>query len=899
MWRRKRALRGLDEDIEDHIARETADHVARGLSPAEARREALVAFGNVALVKEHTREVWTSRWFEQLRQDVRYAVRTLRRSPGFTAVAVATLALGIGANTAIVSLANGLLFRDLGVPNLDRLVAFTPANRASSIGAFGLSAQDIRAIEARKIPGIEHVFTSNPLLGALSTADQSGHVAGELVSGEYFQALGLRPLVGRLLTIDDDRNTRGGAAIVISERLWQRWFNRHPSVIGARARMAGYPLTIVGVVSSEFRGTWLPTILAADLWAPVSATASLRTVQGPVGDPAQAKHRTFARVSTGLSLAHLNGLLASVPLATTTQGGQNSRVLSAVPAERAIYFDQYKRPGLLIGSAVVALASMVFLISCANLTNLLLARVTARTEEVGIRLALGAGRSRVFRLLLVEVAVLTALAGVVGIGLACGVTKLLAAFPIPELDGVRVTFDPSPDWRVFTYAFAIAAAATFAVGLAPAWQASRTDPLRVINATGFGASTIRGRLRGLLVGSQMAMSIVLVVLAGIYVRSAVKGFTFDPGYDTTSTVLASVDFRVHKIDEARGRQLNDRILAAARAVSGVTAAGLATSIPAVGLQSVANGDRVAFLAAEGAVIEPQRPPLPLPDGRVSVRARTPLARYAAVSPGFFQTLGIRIARGRSLTDADGAGAPRVVVISESVAETLWPRADPIGQRLRMREDGPLFEVVGVAPDVRTALRALASDLFLYVPIAQDFLPRVSVVVRTAGTPEAVVEPLRQAIRSVEPELAVSGQTVADAIGFLLAPIRATAWILGGLGSLGLGIALLGVYGMVAYSSSQRIREFGIRKALGATTAGIYGVILRSSLWTLILGVVPGLVVAFLAAGLLRNLVYGIDARDPLTFVAVPIVLILAGVSAAALAARRAARTEPHDALRSL
>jgi len=825
---------------------------------------------------------------ERFRDDLVYAWRRLRHTPGFTIVAVLTLALGIGANTALFSLVNGLLLKPIPVPRLDRLSALT--TDPSSIGGFFLGKDEYRELSDSHLASIEKLFVSNALLGALSGGGQAEVVSGELVSGDYFDALGLAPRAGRLLQPSDDLAADAGTPVVISERLWRRWFGASPSAIGQVVRMAGYPLTIVGVAPEAFRGTWLPTMLAEDVWVPVTATAHVMTVQSakPPTESHEPSGRTFVLRRAGVSLPQLSAALADV-IGHTSHPGTPRQRLTAVPPERAVLFDDFVTPGLLVGSAALALSGMVLLIACANLTNLLLARGVARTGEMAIRMAIGASRGRVFRLLLTETCLLITMAGLVGLGLAFASTWLMTTLPLPALDGIVIRFDPSPDLRVFGYAFGLAILAGLAVGVLPAWRAASTEPLRILGSGGASAgATGRGhRLRTWLVASQVAMSIVLLLGAGLYTRSAVKSLQFNPGYDLSSGAMASVNMALHRIDETHGRRLLEGLLEAARQMPGVQAAALTSALPAA--VAVGPNDVTGDLLGEDQ-----------PSQFSNGRAHGWVAFYARVSPGFFQALRIPLRRGRDFTDQDTVGAPGVVIVSEQAGTRLWPGQDPIGRRLRLEHDGPPLEVVGVAGNTATNLLGVTGYPFLYVPAEQHYSGRMSIIVRTASDPAAMVEPLRQTLRAVDVDLAVfDARTVADTVGLGLTPIRISALVFGSLGMLGFGIAVLGLYGVMAYVVSQRTREFGIRKALGASAPQVYSVVLRQGLRMLVYGVAPGLVVAFIAAGYLRHLLYGIEPHDPVTFVGVPLALVLVGLAAAYVPARRAAHVDPNIALRDL
>jgi predicted permease len=815
---------------------------------------------------------------DQFTHDLAYAGRRLWRAPGFTFVAVLTLALGIGANTALFSLINGLLFRSLPVPNLDRIVALSDVERSTGRIFNSVSGDALRAIADTGASPFEQLALRDPLIAAVSNAQQAERVTGELVSGNYFQTVGVMPLAGRLLQPADDRESGSDTPVVISERLWRRWFNANPAAIGQTMTLAGYPLVIVGVSPDTFKGTWIPTLMAADVWLPVRVSDQVVTVQRTAGMPVRTAHGVLATLRSGVSMAQADAAAGAIGRQVSS-GDSHGLSLAVLPGRRAIMPQEFDQYGALLGSALVGLSGLVFLIACANLTNLFLARGVARSGEMAVRMAIGASRERIFRLFLTETVLVTVLAGAAGLVLAFATTYLMTTIPLPALDGIVIRFDPSPDLHVFGYALLIALVAGLAVGIVPARQAARTEPLRVLAAGGAGGATTRGRrLRTRLVASQVAMSVVLLVGAGLYVRSALAALHFDPGYEMSAGAMASVDFSLHKIDEVRGRAVLSRMLEAARRLPGVERAALASALPAAG---------------------PSRYASLLPEGQVSAGRADVYAGSAQVSPGFFQTVGIPIRRGRDFADTDGPGAPPVIIVSERVAKRFWPGQDPIGRRLGVGSERGLFEIIGVAADTATSLTG-TSTAYVYRPVAQSYSPKMSVVIRAPGRPATLLEPLRQALRAVDSDVAVFDvRTVADSVGLLLVPIRLTALVLGTLGVLAFGIAVIGVYGVMAFVVSQRTREFGVHKALGASESQIHAMVLRQGFRMLIRGVLPGLVLALIGAGFLQHILYGVQPRDPLTFVVIPLVLLTTGLAACYLPARRAARVDPNVALRDL
>ncbi len=807
---------------------------------------------------------------DHFKSDLRYGWRRLRRTPGFTIVAVLTLALGIGANTALFSLINGLLLKSTDAPGLDRLVTLARVEASTGRVLLGLSEEQRRAMADSGL--FAELVLRDPLVSAMSSGNHTEVVSSELVSGNYFQILGIQPRAGRLLQPQDDLAAGAETPLVISERLWHRWFSADPSAIGRAITVADQSFIIVGIAPRSFNGTWLPTMLSVDAWLPVRVTESVRTVQGPF----RGFHLAFATLRAGVS--RLQASAAVEIIGRQLPGDQSARTrFAALPAHDGVTAREFDYYGLLLGSAVLAVSGLVLLIACANLANLFLARGAARVGELAIRRAIGASRSRLIRLLLTESVLVVLIAGGVSLVLVFVTTRIMVAADLPTLDGLAIAIDPTPDLRVFAYAFAMAAVATVAVGLVPARRSTRSESFRDLVSSGMGATTGSRRGHARLVGAQVAMSIVLLVAAGLYARSALKVVHFDPGYDVSGVAMASVDLRLHKLDEPRGRATLGRLLEAVRASSSVQYAALASRVPAAGPIALER------LTPDGAS----------PDETSSLRAAS-----FEISSRFFETLRITLRRGRDFHDADDAGAPRVVIVSERVASTFWPGQDPIGRRVRA--GGASLEVVGVAENTTRAGRDGPRDASFYVPVSQAYAPRMAIVVRGRDGATTAIDSLRQSLQRAAPDVAVFDvRRLADSVGLRTTPVRLAAVVLGVLGLLGFGIAMLGVYGVVASFVSQRMREFGVHKALGASPSQIHAMVLRQGWWLLVRGVIPGLIVAFAAAGLLRHLLYGVQPRDPVTFIIVPLAILVVGLTACYFPARRAARVDPNVALREL
>lgn len=665
--------------------------------------------------------------------------------------------------------------------------------------------------------------------------------------------------------------------VVISDRLFRAWFDRDAArALGARVTMAGQRLTVIGVAPAAFMGTWLPTMMRGDVWLPAAAGLRFSTIQGVrQGDQPL---RSFLWLTPAASRDRVKAAIETIGRAMA--GGDSGRgTMTVIAAERAILFDAFRKPGQIAGAFFIGLSLLVFLTACANLTNLVLARATSRSGEIAVRLAMGAGRWRVARLLAIEVLLVSALAGVVALGVMYGFTTIMTKVPLPRLDLIAPTFDPTPDVRVFACAMATAILAALVVGVAPAWRVAGTAPMTSLKPGGFGGSSRRGaRARSVMVGLQVALSTVLLVMAGLLGRSALASTQFDPGYDTSRAATAIVNLDLHRYDDTRGRQFQERVLEEARRVPGVERAMLASGLRPAALPLNPTG----LLRLEG-------------DSH-DIRTYSRLV----VSAGLFEALGVRVEAGREFVASDRNGAPRVALISRALADQLGIADHAVGRRLTIGEESA-FEIVGVIEDLRAYPRAPDYVLpLLVLPATQQYVSRMAVIV-TGAAPAQFVEPLRRAIRAVDPEVAVVDVRLLSAPNDMMTEgHRVGGLVVAALGALGLAIALVGLYGVLAFVISQRTREFGIRRALGATSGRIYRIVVTSGLWMAGIGAVAGIALALVTTPLLTRFLHpDISPYDIVTLVVVTGFLFATAAAGSALAARRAARVDPNVALRDL
>jgi predicted permease len=552
--------------------------------------------------------------------------------------------------------------------------------------------------------------------------------------------------------------------------------------------------------------------------------------------------------------------------------------LAAAPIDETLMPGSFATFGVAVGTAVIAMSMMVLLIACANLTNLLLARAASRAGELAIRRSLGASRLRVFRLLFVETAMVVLAGGLGGLLLAAWAVELLGQWT-PTYEGVTVAPDLSLDGRVFLFTAAASAIAAFAIGTVPAWRGARTEAGSLLQSAGGQRwSGRRGRLSSILVAAQLAASVVLLTAAALFGRSALETLRHDVGFDLYGPALVRTNVELHGYDESQGRRYYERTLEAARDVPEIRHAAL----------------------VDWPIFGPRNNPFrAVTEGTEPAGGRGVSGSFSRISPGFLATVDIPVLRGRGFTEADGPGSPNVVIINQRLASALWPSADPLGRRLRLRDDGPWLDVVGVAADTDVRMPRQRRP-YAFVPFAQHYVPEMAVIAAGEPSASALVQPLAAAVRSVAPDVALVNATTLEAsVNVLMLAERLGAIALLILGVLGAGIALIGIYGIVACLVGLRVKEIGIRMALGATRPQVVSLLVRQGARMLAAGLVPGLLLALAVAALVRSFLFRVPANDPAAYLIAPATLLLAGLLACYLPARRAARVDPNVALRDL
>ncbi len=886
LYARLRALRhwnrqesDLDEEIRFHLAEEAEERVAGGLSADEARVAAKRDFGNVGLIRETTREVWGWSSVERLIQDVRYGCRALKGTPVVTTVAVLSLALGIGANTAIFSVLDTLLVRSLPVDAPGQLVLLgnETGRRPHWTNPIWEQIRDRSEL-------FDGAFAVSSTRFNLALRGESEFVDGLWASGTMFDELGVHAILGRTFTEEDDRPGGGpdGPAAVISYGFWQRRFGGAADAIGRSLMVERVPFTIVGVAPPEFFGVDVGRTF--DVALPIGTKTLIQGARA-LEQRSSWWLRIMIRLKPGQSAEAATALLRALQpqireatLPDDWHPAQLERFLmDAFRLEPAANGDsglrtRYRRPLL----TVMVVVGLVLLIACANLANLLLARASARRQEISLRMALGASRLRILRQLLTESLLLSSAGALLGLVLAHWSSRLL----VRQLSTATNTvfLDLSLDWRVLGFTAAVTMTTAMLFGTAPALRATRLQPNDALKAQGRGVIG-DGRLGAgqVLIVLQVALSLVLVVAAGLFVRTFSLLAGQDLGFHSRPVLVASVEIQSARIDQTQRPELFRQLLAAAAAVPGVSMAALSEVTPLGG--NTWNNT------------------IELPDGP-AMPASDRLAYFNMLSPGWFQTYGTPMLAGRDFTSADTPGTPPVAIVNETFAKRFSGSRNPIGTRVRAQGANRL--IVGYVRDaVYESLRDPVPPT-LYLPYGQETqLPAsTSVSVRAAGgSPTLLTKPLAGALTRVHGDFRITFRPLADQVDAALTQERVVAALSAFFGALALLLAGLGLYGVTSYGVTRRRTEIGIRMALGAAPGGVVLLVLRRAVILIGIGIIAGAAVSLWASRFVAPLLFGLQPRDPLTLVAAMFVLASIGVLAGWLPARRASRIDPARVLR--
>ncbi len=813
--------------------------------------------------------------------DVRYGARLLLRNPGFAAIAILSLALGIGANTAIFSIVQQLLASPFPVEQPQQLVSLFTTDRKNpgNLPMSHLNFKDVRSQNAAFTDVAAATFTQVNYLGAGGASEQ---LAAQVVTGNYFDVLGAKPALGRTFRADEDAAPRSGPVAVVSYGFWERRLGKDPAIIGKTLSLNRQPFTIVGVAGQGFNGTLI--FGSPDLWVPMS----MHDVVQP-GFTWYEQRRglfllPFARLKPGVTLGQAQANLRTVGarLERDFPNDNQGRNVAALPLLEARLNPQGGRGGPLVQGTLMlmVIVGVVLLIACANIANLLLARATARAREVAVRLALGAGRGRLVRQLMTESVLLALLGG--ALGLAFGYWTLEAirssAIPLPPnfMRQLRI------DGRVLAFTTGLSLFTGVLFGLVPALRASKPNLVPVLKdetvpVAGSTHQLLRWiTLRQMLVIGQIALSLIALVAAGLFLRSLQKTQDINPGFETGHVLAVGLNLGREGYSEQQGLQFHDRLLERA------------ASLP--GARSVAMAQNLPFQGGFGRSV--------LLEGSDKSEQNRVLVQVNTVSPRYLNTIGIPLLRGRDFTPQDTADAPLVVIVNKTMADKFFPKGDPLGQRFRFFGDTADTTIVGIARDAKYNGLIEQPQPFAYQPLKQAYSPAVNLLVRSAGDGTSLAGDARALVQQLDPRLTIlQVGTLSDQIDRALSAQRVMVVMLSVFGALALVLAAIGLYGVASYSVTQRTREIGIRMALGASRAMVMRLVLLQGLALVSAGVVVGLVLAALLGRAIRGLLVGVQPADPLTFVSTAVLLVGVAAIASYFPARRATRIDPLVALR--
>ncbi len=883
LFHRRTADGELDTELRFHLERQIAANVSAGMSQAEARRAAMREFGGVEQLKEECRDMRDTNYIHDFLHDLRFGLRMLRKSPGFTAVAILTLALGIGANTAIFGVIDSLLLRPLPVENPSQLtvLAFRQGN-GPLLTQFSIA--DFRDLCSQTAGSFSDMMGFQLGFDGLSLEGKADRALTAYVSGNFFSMLDLKAHLGRLILPSEGETPGADPVIVLSYSYWKAHLGSDQRIIGKKILVNGRPNTVVGVAPQGFYGLYpAPGVEAYLPLAMVSSDEPGWPSDVMVNRILQNLY-VVGRLRPGATLQSAGAALNVVARRLSTQYPESNKGMTV-----SVYSERFARPDpgtagtlMKVAALFLTLVAMVLLLACANIANLLLVRATGREREMAVRAALGAGRNRLVRQMLTESILLALLGGLAGLLLGLWGGRAIASIDLHQ--AVEVHLYSGFDWRIFAYSFAAALLTGVLVGMVPALRVSRAHIGAALHESGRSIAAGKNRFRSGLVVLQVAGSLMLLVIAGLFARSLVAVQHSNLGFDPQNVVELTMDPTEVGLNETQGLAFYNSVLARINALPGVQSAALTSTVP---MGNYGSNDYVK-------VSDYQNP----------AGQGLPLVFYGVISARFFETMHIPILRGRSFTEGDVSGSPYVAIVSQAFANRFWPKQNPIGKHFAKVSGAtnPLYEVVGVAKDARFSGLTGPIGPFFYLPLAQNYALGTlqTLQIRSAAAPDAVIREAQGVVRSLAPDLPLfSIQTMEEGLdtlnGFLL--FQLGAGFAAALGLLGLILAMVGVYGVISYSTSQRTHEIGIRVALGAQQSEILRMILRQGFLIVAMGLIVGSVAAFAFARVISNFLVGVSPADPATYLIVTIVLGLVALLACYIPARRAIRVDPTVALR--
>ena len=873
-FRRKRVDLELKDELRDHLDQQIKENLAVGMSPEDARYSALRALGGVTQIEQQCRDARAGSVIEDLVQDLRYGLRQLGRSPGFSSLAILCLTLGIGANTAVFSWIEGILFRPYpAVAHQERLLALAGTARGET-GATGISWPDFLDLQ-RSCTLCDAFFVSKITGSTLNIGERAEIATGSIVSANYFDAIGVHPALGRGFAPGEDVGSNAHPVAVISHQFWRNRFKSDPQIIGKTQRLDNIPYTIIGVAPQGFYGTFVGW--AMDFWVPASMEETFESGGYKLEDRGARWIEAYVRLKPGVTRAQAQEEISAIATRlehdySATNRGRSIRLWP-------LWQTPFNNAGTLLPTLEIMLAvgAFVLLIACANVGNLLLVRSFARRHEMTVRLAIGASRIRLLKQLLTEGLILSTLGAAGGLLVAYWCRHALVLL-LPVRSGVAMYLPGEIDWRVMSLSAGICLIATLIVGLVPAFQARNIDLAGALKVEATGVVGSRGTawVRSSLVVFQVCLSFVLLVGAALLLQSLQKIRTTSPGFSTTNVVKTGVSLISAGYDVPRAKTFQQDLIARVRALPGVQSAAFASVTP-LGYRSYSSTP----IAVDG-----YQPPL----------EEQPTVDYNQVSPDYFPTLGILLLSGREFTRADDENAQLVAIVNQTMAARYWRDQNPIDQRLQVK--GRWVRVIGVAADSKYASMRESPKPFFYVPLLQDFEREPVFYIRSIQPLQSVSAALLREVHALDGNLALYEIiTLQEQVDRSTSPQLVAVTLVSILGGLALLLAAVGLYGVMSYAVAQANRELGLRMALGAGAADLFRRVISRGLRLTAVGVLCGATAGLALTRLFGKLLYNVSPNDPLAFALAVAVMTITSVAACLLPAWRATRTDPARVLR--
>jgi putative ABC transport system permease protein len=811
---------------------------------------------------------------ETLFHDLRFGFRRLIKTPGFALIAILSLALGIGANTAVFSLVNLILFRPLPVADPEKVVSVSAVGKNGELAAFSypnyLDFRDRNEV-------LSGLLVSRFAYMSLSRNGNNERVWGDLVSGNYFDVLGVKPALGRTFLPEEDKTRLSHPVAVISHSLWQTRFGGDPSIINNDVLINGRKFKVIGVTPAGFKGT--EVIYTPEIYVPFAMQKWIEPESDYMDNRGSGNMFAVGRLKSGVGAAQAEASLnlLAAQLAKDFPNDNEGLGIQVIPPGFVI--PQLRNAMLGVSAALMGLVALVLLIACTNLANLLLARATERGREIAIRLSIGAGRARIVRQLLTESVMLAVTGGLVGMALAQWIIDSIMALK-PPIE-IPLTLEPHVDWRVLVFSMIVSVVTGVLFGLVPALQATKPDLVPALKDAASQSGVRRSLLRSGLVVAQISVSLLLLIAAGLTLRALQRLRVMNPGFNPENALMMNFDLSLQGYEKDAGVQFRKQLLNRVESLPGARTASITDFMP---LSMSYNGTTILI------------------EGRPQERGvNTPQAMKADVGLKYFETIGTPLVAGRDLTEQDQEGKTRSAVVNETFARKFFPGANPIenalGKQFRTSPEGQPWQIAGVARDGKYWTIDEDPQAFVWLPIGKQ-LAYNYLLVRTSAKPETVIGAIRGEFRNLDPNLPVTDvKTLTEHMSLSLFPARAFASLLSAFGLLALALAAIGIFGVMSYAVSQRTREIGVRMALGAGAKDIFKLVIGRGLLLTSIGVGVGLTLALVGTRLISNLLYSMSAIDPLTFAGVTLLLVAVAFLACYFPARRAMKTDPMVALR--